>query len=93
MSDQHSPSRQKLSVDFEGSLTGFRSRQPQVLAFGNQRGCLVLAQMRNADRVGKCLLFGVDRTYRGHRETDASDPKRTPPRLDLLIDVVLAQNG
>jgi hypothetical protein len=29
------------------------------------------------DWVRKCLLFGVDRTYRGHHETDASDPKRT----------------
>ena len=33
--------------------------------------------MRSADRVRKCLLFGVDRTYRGHHETDAFDPKRT----------------
>jgi hypothetical protein len=48
---------------------------------------------RVADRVRRCLLFEVDRTYRGHHETDAFDPKRTPPRLDLLIDVVLAQNG
>jgi len=32
--------------------------------------------MRNADRVRKCLLFGVDRTYRGHHEIDAFDPKR-----------------
>jgi hypothetical protein len=24
----------------------------------------LLAQMRNANRVQKCLLFGVDRTYR-----------------------------
>jgi hypothetical protein len=36
-----------------------------------------LAQMRSADRVQKCLLFGVDRTYGGHHETDAIDPKRT----------------
>jgi hypothetical protein len=36
-----------------------------------------MAQMRSADRVRKCLLFGVDRTYRGHHETDASDPNRT----------------
>jgi len=33
--------------------------------------------MRSAERVRKCLLFGVDRTYRGHHETDALDPKRT----------------
>jgi hypothetical protein len=36
----------------------------------------LLAQMRSADWVRKCLLFGVDRTYRGHHETDANDPKR-----------------
>jgi hypothetical protein len=33
-----------------------------------------VAQMRSADRVRKCLLFGVDRTYRGHHETDAFEP-------------------
>src|ERR1700676_1857076 len=33
--------------------------------------------MRSADRVRRCLLLGVDRTYRGHHETDAVDPKRT----------------
>jgi hypothetical protein len=38
--------------------------------------CPLLAQMRSADRVRKCLLFGVDRTYRGHHETDAFDPER-----------------
>ncbi len=32
------------------------------------------AQMRSADRARKCLLFGVDRTYRGYHETDAIDP-------------------
>jgi len=26
--------------------------------------------MRSADRVRKCLLLGVDRTYRGHHETN-----------------------
>src|SRR6266851_10392596 len=36
-----------------------------------------LAQMRSVDRVRKCLLFGVDRTYCGRYETDANDPKRT----------------
>src|SRR5450631_817982 len=35
--------------------------------------------MRSADRVHKCLLFEVDRTYRGHHETDAFDPKETSP--------------
>ena len=29
--------------------------------------------MRNAERVRKCLLLGVDRTYRGHHESDAFD--------------------
>ena len=32
---------------------------------------------RSADRVQQCLMFGVDRTYRGHQETDAFDAKRT----------------
>jgi hypothetical protein len=36
-----------------------------------------MAQLRSADRVRKCLLIRVDRTYRRHHETDASDPKRT----------------
>jgi hypothetical protein len=36
-----------------------------------------VAQMRSADRVRKCLLFGADRTYRGHHETDANDPMQT----------------
>ena len=31
----------------------------------------------------KCLLFGVDRTYGGHHEIDASDPKRTTARFGL----------
>ena len=30
-----------------------------------------MAQMRSADRVRKRLMLGVDRTYRGHHETDA----------------------
>jgi hypothetical protein len=33
--------------------------------------------MRSADRVRRCLLLGVDRTYRGHHETDAFDSKQT----------------
>jgi hypothetical protein len=37
--------------------------------------------MRSADRVRKCLLFGVDRTYRGHHETDAFDPQADMQRL------------
>ena len=31
--------------------------------------------MRRADRARKGLLLGVDRTYDGHHETDASDPQ------------------
>src|SRR5450631_2488426 len=45
---------------------------------------LLLAQMRSTDRVRKCLLFGVDRTYRGHHETDALDP---------IADISNAWNG
>ena len=33
--------------------------------------------MRSADRVGKCLLLGVDRKYGGRHENDAIDPIRT----------------
>jgi hypothetical protein len=40
-----------------------------------QHSLPLLAQMRSADRVQKCLLFEVDRTYRGHHESDAFDPK------------------
>ena len=40
-----------------------------------------MAQMRSADRIQKCLLFGVDRTYRRHVLNDALDPKRTSIRL------------
>jgi hypothetical protein len=35
------------------------------------------AQKRSPDRFRKCLLFGVDRTYRGHHESDVFDPKRS----------------
>ena len=35
------------------------------------------AQMRSADRVRKCLLFGVDRTYGRLHESDAIDPLQT----------------
>ena len=38
--------------------------------------CPLLAQMRSADRIQKCLLFGVDRTYRRHVLNDANDPLR-----------------
>src|SRR5258708_35429987 len=32
--------------------------------------------MRSADRVRKRLMLGVDRTYDGHHQADATDPKR-----------------
>src|SRR3984893_18929026 len=41
--------------------------------------------MRSAERVRKCLLFGVDRTYRGHHETDASDPLQTSLGLRKIV--------
>jgi hypothetical protein len=47
--------------------------------------CLLLAQMRSADRVRNCLLIGVDRTYGGHHETDAIDPEQT---LDRYLGIV-----
>jgi hypothetical protein len=37
----------------------------------------MLAQIRSANRLRKCLLFGVDRTYDGHYESDANDPEQT----------------
>jgi hypothetical protein len=40
-----------------------------------QHSLPLLALMRSADWVRKCLLFGVDRTYDGHHQTDATDPK------------------
>jgi hypothetical protein len=39
--------------------------------------CPLLAQMRSADRVRKRPMFGVERTYCGHHESDANDPKAT----------------
>ena len=39
-----------------------------------------MAQMRIADRVRKCLLFGVDRTYRRDVLNDANDPERSLAR-------------
>lgn len=44
--------------------------------FATQRTTL-LALMRSANRVRKCLLFGADQTYGGRRETDAIDPTAT----------------
>jgi hypothetical protein len=39
-----------------------------------QHSLPLLAQMRSGDGARQCLMFGVDRTYRGHHETDAFDP-------------------
>jgi hypothetical protein len=36
------------------------------------------AQMRSAERVRKCQLFGVDRTSRGHHEIEAR------PKADIV---------
>ena len=53
--------------------------------------------MRTADQVGKTSGTGVDRTYAGYHETDASDPRRTlakicpsKKRRDIL-DVVVGR--
>jgi hypothetical protein len=43
--------------------------------------------MRSADRVRKCLLLGVDRTYDGHHQTDATDPKRTSPNVRYPVAI------
>ena len=51
-----------------------RERAPASL---DRSSLPLVAQMRSADRVRKCLLFGVDRTDRGHHETDAFDPEQT----------------
>jgi hypothetical protein len=54
-----------------------------------------MAQMRSADRVRKCLMLGVDRTYSGDHETDASDPKRRSPTvvLDHLVSLARIDGG
>jgi hypothetical protein len=48
-----------------------------------------MAEMRSANRAGKCLVFGVGRTYRGHHETDATDPKRACSQLAAATAKVL----
>jgi hypothetical protein len=55
-----------LDTALERDGTCFTNKVPRPL----------LAQMRNADRVQKCLLFGVDRTDRRQILNDASDPFR-----------------
>jgi hypothetical protein len=50
--------------------------QPSLVRRGPRYRTLpLLAQMRRADRVRKCLLLRVDRRCGGHHETDASGPK------------------
>src|SRR4029077_21053208 len=44
--------------------------------------------MRSVDRVQRCLLLGVDRIYRGHHETDASDPKPTSAEVGNLRSLI-----
>src|SRR5271156_4459099 len=67
---------------------GFGPRSSEVPAW-----CRIVAQMRSGDRVRKCLLFGVDRTYRGHHETDANDPKADIVELAKLLRQWQAQAG
>ena len=64
-----------------------------------------MAQMRSADRAWRRLMLEVDRTYRGHHKTDASDPKRTSglngdasvsgpePVLPELVALIFAKVG
>src|SRR5882757_9643395 len=49
--------------------------------------CPLMAQMRSADRVQKCLLFGVDRTYRRQVLNDANDPQPTWRRRSLIRSI------
>jgi len=69
--------------------------QPSLVRRGPRYRTLpLLAQMRSADRARRCRLFGVDRTYRRHRETDAFDPKRTPAERELWNPIErLGSNG
>src|SRR5260370_41328509 len=54
-----------MGRDERGTLARFRSATEQRKHLFQDR------TMRSADRVRKCLLLGVDRTYHGHHETDA----------------------
>jgi hypothetical protein len=62
-----------IGASVSGSWTKLAIQPPR------RRRCPLVAQMRSADRVRKCLLFGVDLTYREHHETDAFDPKQKSP--------------
>jgi len=45
-----------------------------------------MAQLRSADQVRNRLMLGVDRTYDGHHESYANDPKWT--WQDHLLNLV-----
>jgi hypothetical protein len=47
-----------------------------------------LAQMRSADRVRKCLLFGLDWTYRRQVLNDANDPKQISREVRRTLQLV-----
>ena len=64
----------------DGPLHSVTSTYAQQKPLSRQAECRLVAQMRSADRAQKCLLFGGDRTYREHHETDAFDPERTSRR-------------
>src|SRR5580704_1000797 len=72
-----------------GAAVGVSALALLLLAMRGRRlrlsPCPLLAQMRSADWFRKCLLLGVDRTYRGHHEADAIDPERT---LDRYLGIV-----
>ena len=54
-----------------------------------------MAQLRSADRLRTRPMMEVDRTYVGHRETDAFDPERTsrtsPGVTELLLKLTFLQ--
>ena len=73
--------KQVLGAEYvDANLSGLRCLHDDVSTsrYGIGLGLRVLvAQMRSADRVRRCLLLGEDRTYRGHHETDAFGTTRT----------------
>jgi hypothetical protein len=84
---RHHAHARTASVNFSQSNAPGRSNvvldSPRLYA--NVPSLPLLAQMRSADRLQKCLLFGVDRTYLGHHETDAFDPTRKLTNLNLSL--------
>jgi hypothetical protein len=59
--------RRRLALRREGS----GKERSTSFGRGSASLCRLLAQMRSADRARQCLMFGVDRTYRGHHETES----------------------